>query len=219
MDRLQLTDEPTLVAEQVFRNAAIGLGDYTASATGVLAYRSGAPRMNQFAWVDRTGRQMETVGPPGSYRTHAMSPDGTRLAYTDTNDQNLWIFDLTRKSLSRFTSMRGIETSPVWSLDGQRIAFRADAGGGSVYRRTSSGATPEHLLLNQMINGPSQSSPDGSCCCIRAGEGWRKPRRLRVAIGRSSCPQSRPRVAGRRDRAAVVPRRPMAGVRIEREWT
>ena len=88
LDRLQLTGEPALVAEQVFRNAAFGLGDFSASATGVLAFRSGAPRMNQFTWVDRSGRQLETVGPPGSYRTPTLSPDGTRLAYADTNEQN-----------------------------------------------------------------------------------------------------------------------------------
>jgi Tol biopolymer transport system component len=162
LGRLQVTGEPALVAEQVLRNAAFGLGDFTASANGVLAYRSGAPRMNQFMWVDRSGRQLETVGAPGSYRTPALSPDGTRLAYADTNDQNLWIFDLTRKTLSRLTSTRGVETCPVWSPDGQRIAFRADVGGGGVYEKDVNGGTPERLLLNQTINGPSQFSPDGS---------------------------------------------------------
>jgi hypothetical protein len=40
----------------------------------VLAFRSGSNVSDQFAWFDRAGKLLETVGPPGSYRAPDLSP-------------------------------------------------------------------------------------------------------------------------------------------------
>lgn len=68
LDRLEVTGEATPVVEQVFYNPGVGRADFTVSNTGVLAFRSSYNRGNQFAWFDRTGKLLETVGPPGNYR-------------------------------------------------------------------------------------------------------------------------------------------------------
>ena len=77
VDRLEVTGEATPIVEQVFRNPGVGRADFSASDTGVLAFRSSSNLGNQFAWFDRAGKLIETVGPPGNYRTPDLSPDGS----------------------------------------------------------------------------------------------------------------------------------------------
>jgi gamma-glutamyltranspeptidase len=77
-------------------------------------------------------------------RQGRVSPDGKRVAYVsdrdaDDGDSDLWIADLEpgprdRVTRSRIVRVRGIEASPSWSPDGNRIAFFAVREGvGSVW--------------------------------------------------------------------------------------
>ena len=158
-DRLEMSGEATTVVEQVLYNPGVGRADFSVSATGVLAYRSGSTRNSQFAWFDRAGNLLETVGPPGNYRTPDLSPDGQRLAYGDVNLRDIWILDLSRRTSSRFTSGPGTETAPVWFPDGSKIAYRIDLGG--LFEKDVTGTGTERLLLKEPVNGPDQVSSDG----------------------------------------------------------
>jgi eukaryotic-like serine/threonine-protein kinase len=159
LDRLEMSGEATTAVDQVRYNPGFGRADFSVSATGVLAYRSGSTRNSQFAWFDRAGTLLETVGPPGNYRTPDLSPDGQRVAYGDVNQRDIWILDLSRRTSSRFTSGPGIETAPVWFPDGSKIAYRIDQGG--LFEKDVTGTGAERLLLKQPVNGPDQVSPDG----------------------------------------------------------
>jgi serine/threonine protein kinase/Tol biopolymer transport system component len=159
LDRLEVTGEATIIVGEVLDSPGFGRADFSVSQTGVLAFRSASNRSNQFAWFDRSGNLMEAVGPPGNYRTPDLSPDGTRLAFTDVNQGDLWILDLSRKTSSRFTTETGTETAPAWFPDGTRIAYRRDGGG--LFEKDASGTGTERQLLKEPINGPSQVTPDG----------------------------------------------------------
>ena len=158
-DRLQLSGDATPIVEQITVNPGVGLGDFTVSATGVLAFRSTSNRGFQFAWFDRAGTLLETVGRPGNYRTPDLSPDGRYLAFGDITQRDIWILDLARKKASRFTSGSGGETAPVWFPDGNRIAYRKDLEG--IFEKDVTGTGAERLLLKGMVNGPDQVSSDG----------------------------------------------------------
>ena len=162
-DRLEVAGDATPVAEDVFYNPGVGLADFTVSNSGVLAFRSSSNRGNQFAWFDRAGKLLETVGLPGNYRTPDLSPDGQWLAYGDVNRRDVWIFDLARQTSSRFTTGPGSETAPVWFPDGTKIAYRTDQRGMFEKDVTSTGA--ERVLLAQPVNGPVRSprTASGSC--------------------------------------------------------
>ena len=159
LDRLELSGEATTAVEQVRYNPGVGRADFSVSATGILAYRSGSTPNSQFAWFDRAGTLLETVGPPGNYRTPALSPDGQRVAYGDVNQRDIWILDLSRRTPSRFTSGSGSETAPVWFPDGSKIAYRIDQGG--LFEKDVTGTGTERLLLKEPVNGPDQVSSDG----------------------------------------------------------
>ena len=158
-DRRQVSGDATPVLEHVYVSLGFGRADFSVSQTGVLAFRSSSNLPNQFAWLDRSGKVLETVGPRGNYRTPDLSPDGTRLAFTDVLQGDIWIYDLPRKTSSRFTTGSGTETAPVWFPDGKRIAYRSDQGG--LFEKDAGGAGTERQLLKEQVNGPDQISPDG----------------------------------------------------------
>jgi Tol biopolymer transport system component len=158
-ERLEPVGEATAVVGQISMNVGLGRADFSASSTGVLAYRSVSGDTSQFTWFDRSGQALETVGAAGNYRTHDLSPDGTRLVYTDVNQGDLWILDLVRKASSRFTSERGVETAPAWFPDGSTIAYRRDGNG--LFKKDVSGTGTEARILSEGINGPDQVSSDG----------------------------------------------------------
>ena len=159
LDRLEVTGEAAPVVEQVFYNPGGGRADFTVSNTGVLAFRSSSSRRYQFAWFDRTGRLLETVGPPGNYRTPDLAPDGQRLAFGNVDLRDIWIFDLVRQTMSRFTSGPDSETAPVWFPDGTKIAYRTDQGG--MFEKDVTGTGTERVLLKENVSGPDQVSADG----------------------------------------------------------
>jgi len=154
----QLSGDAVPVADRLRGISQIASGEFTASNTGLLAYRSGLDASNQFTWVDRKGEPRGTVGPAGRYRTSALSPDGNRLLYTDLADSNLKILDLQSQTTTVLTSDPGTETAPVWSTDGKRIYYRSDSGG--VFYKEADGRSGPVRISDALINGPTQYLDD-----------------------------------------------------------
>jgi eukaryotic-like serine/threonine-protein kinase len=167
-DRLQRTGEALPIAEEVGISAgALGLGAFSVSETGALAYQSGpGAGSNQFVWVDRTGKRGRVVAKHGASSWPAMSPDETRTVFTmDAFDgsRDLWVQNLDDDGLSRFTSGPGTNIAAIWSPDGHQIAFYRFAGGQfELYQKPTNGAGPEQRLTRvRGLARPSDWSPDG----------------------------------------------------------
>jgi Tol biopolymer transport system component len=124
-ESLELSGRPTLVLPEIA--SLWGRGDFSVSATGILAYRTAEPKNRQLAWFDREGKRLETVGPRNSYSSWSLSPDEKRLAiaYQDTpRGGAIWTLDLSRGTPSLLTSdPRAGIVSPVWSPDGVAVMF------------------------------------------------------------------------------------------------
>jgi serine/threonine protein kinase/dipeptidyl aminopeptidase/acylaminoacyl peptidase len=158
LNRLEVVGEPAPLNEDVLFNLEAGLADFAVSPAGVLVYQSERGGRNQFAWVDRTGSQVATVGAPGRYRTFALSPDERHLVYDDLTTTDLWILDLERRTSSRLTTTPGYETSPVW-IDDTRVAYRKNTG---IFEKNVSGTSDERRVSDLMVNGPTQVTTDGT---------------------------------------------------------
>jgi serine/threonine-protein kinase len=132
---------------------------YSVSNTGTLAYMPGARETteNMLVWVDRSGRATQATAHHGSHFYPRLSPDGRFVAVQEANE--IWVYDSERGTRSRLTSVGG--TDPVWTPDGQRVAF--STGGGGLYWTAADGSgEPELLLQSERTISAHSWSPDGS---------------------------------------------------------
>jgi serine/threonine-protein kinase len=142
------------------------------SPSGTLAYVAGSfnasiPRT--LVWVDRLGKEESLGAPERPYVYPRLSPDGSRIAVTvNDQEQDIWIWDVGRKTLRRFTTDPAEERYSAWTPDGKRIAFGSHRGGeaGMWWQAADGTGTPERLggfPFNRYGNlQPTTISPDGS---------------------------------------------------------
>jgi eukaryotic-like serine/threonine-protein kinase len=124
------TGDPVPIGEIV----AGSYGLFSVSSTGVLAYRPRTSHwQSRLSWIARDGHILGEAAPPGFYESVALSPDGRRLALSIVAAQpptrDIWVRDLARGVNSRVTFDPGDEIAPVWSPDGNRIAFSGNHSG------------------------------------------------------------------------------------------
>jgi Tol biopolymer transport system component len=158
----EFTGEPVPVAENVSAGGANFQGRYSVSQTGILTYWVGrGASANRLVWVDRKGAELEQIGDPGPYSVAVPSPDAKSLLVgildTRTNTDDLWIRDLERGTMSRFTFDPADEDAGVWSPDGTRIIFSSDRSGpNDLYIKESNGvgdpAVFRHSTLPYFVN-------------------------------------------------------------------
>ena len=174
--RLDLTGSPSPVAERVAVDVRTSQASLSASASGPIAYRdrsaSGADR--QFAWFDRSGKELGKAGDPDNAGPQgpSISPDGRRVALerAANGNRDVWLLDLVRGVLSRFTFDVANDAYPVWSPDGTRIAFTSSRKGPyDLYQKPTAGAGTEELLLaTAQGKQPVDWSPDGRFLLYRS---------------------------------------------------
>src|SRR2546426_779339 len=178
-DRLELKGSPFQVAEGVFGRSGQFL-TLSASA-GALAFRVGEARYaRQFTWVDRSGREIATVGDRlGDPDGVSWSPDRSQLVFFERGaiSSDLWMLDVRRGVVSRFTDDPDEDIFPLWTRDGNRIIYSAIRNGRrSLYQRPV-GAGQRELLLQSQTEDTfvSDTSPDGRYIVyqrINAKSGW-----------------------------------------------
>ena len=164
--KLQFSGEPISLADHILEFRHSGWAPFSVSPAGVIAFRAGTAD-SQLAWVDRTGRSLGPVGPPGEYRTLRLSPDGRKLAvekYGPTGDSDIWILDIARNVLTPLTHDEGLESKPTWSPDGREIVFSSHGTGSrNGVTRISVASGEEKVLLPIFGNfeWTEDWSPDG----------------------------------------------------------
>jgi eukaryotic-like serine/threonine-protein kinase len=141
---------------------------FSVSATGLVAYRRGAP-VTQLGWFDRSGQPLGTLATPvehdgGTFSHPSISPDGRRVAVNrDTQEgADIWLLDETHANRVTFDGGRNGNT--VWSPDGSKIGYRGIRNGkGRFYVKPSDGTGREAPMVDLELqdNMLNDWSPDG----------------------------------------------------------
>jgi DNA-binding winged helix-turn-helix (wHTH) protein/Tol biopolymer transport system component len=175
----QLHDEPSTIpdADRVAWNPATPRGMFSASQTGVLAYRAAVNP--ELGWYDRGGRPISWIASSSQHHNPALSQDGRRLAVSrhDTAHPifSLWILDLDHGGLaSRLTSHPVWESCAVWSSDDSTIVYeRGVPEDGEIYEKT--GNHDERVLPYHPRGCPLAVTPDGRFLLYSATRGHGSP--------------------------------------------
>jgi Tol biopolymer transport system component len=129
-----------------------GRAHFSVSTNGVLAWRPGATTEHrQLTWFDRSGRKLGTLGEPGPYVAHALSPDEKSVAacrVESASNRDIWILEVASGTPRRVTFDPHDDCNPVWSPDGSRIAFFSDRRGvREIYQKRADGSAGDELLV------------------------------------------------------------------------
>ena len=137
LQRLELTGQPVPALAGIATNPTFGGAQFAVADIGTLVYVPGERRAAELApvfWMDRQGRTMPLRATPADWSNPQFAPDGRSLAIdigdgrgtTDVTD--VWIYDWTRDTLSRFTFDPTDDIKPAWTPDGRRIVFSSRRG-------------------------------------------------------------------------------------------
>jgi Tol biopolymer transport system component len=165
---LQLSGGPVPIVESVRHTPFSGVGQLSLSDTGTLVFVAGAPSIQrELVWVDRDGRETPTGAPPGLYTYPRVSPDGSKVVVNTVSDadNDIKVWDLTRRTMTRLTDGPEFDGYPVWSVDGRSVIFGSGPGStgpGDLYRRAADGTgTLERLGDTVEREAPQMALPDG----------------------------------------------------------
>ena len=169
---------PVPVAEGIMTASPTGAAQFSVSDTGSLVYvGGGGGTERKLVWVDRLGKQEALTAAPRAYNNARISPDGSRVAL-DVRDQedDIWIWDFARETLTRLTFASGRERVPIWTPDGKRVVFSSERDGSeNLYWKAADGTgVVERLFESESRHFPYAFTPDGSqLLFLELGEGGR----------------------------------------------
>jgi len=138
---------------------------FSFSSTGSLAYVPGSVQARQLklVWVDRRGTEQAVPAPPHNYVLPRVSPDGKRVAAgIEEADNQIWLYDLSRDTLTRLTFEGNANVDPLWTPDSKRIVFKGAQN--RLFWQPADGSGPAEELTKAELysnNVPGSFSQDG----------------------------------------------------------
>ena len=153
-----------LPSERAIAHYAVSENGTLVYLPGDAIYREGFAVERELVWVDRAGHEEPIALEAHRWDYPRISPNGTRVVISASDGgQHLWLWDISRDTLSALTFDPGGDTNPLWTADGQRVVFSSNrAGSPNVYAKAADG-TGQVERLTDTIGGqvPTHMTRDG----------------------------------------------------------
>ncbi len=151
LGRLRVRGAPFPVASEVRVANWGGAAFFAVSDGGTFAFVRGTSGTRFLLnWLDRDGEVVRQLGPPLNGARQTVSPDGGRIALEilQPNHNDIWLVDVASGRREHFTFESTQDESPVWSPDGQRIAYSSAWTGQSrrIYVKLVDGSSDPVLI-------------------------------------------------------------------------
>jgi len=168
-DRVETRGAAVAILNDVAYDPYVGTGQFDFSPVppghGTLVYRRSLGNSSQVValyWLDASGKRAPARVKPGTYHGMSVSPDGRKVALSAMGGERsgIWVYDLSRDTMTRLTFDQGTYDAPVWTPDGRYIAFSA-FGVGIQYARGDGAGRPRILVESKTIVDPAAFGPDG----------------------------------------------------------
>jgi len=166
----KLQGDAVVIAEKVLLDPGIWRSGFSVSKEGVLVYHTAGTSLNsRLNWVDRTGKVIRPIGPPGHYFDIALSPDGKRVMIAEGDPlATLYLIEMEREVKTRFSFADRSANSPIWSPDGVRVLYSQSPvehitnTHQRLFSKPASGTGPASVYCDPGVESvPSDISSDG----------------------------------------------------------
>jgi eukaryotic-like serine/threonine-protein kinase len=164
---LRIVGQPRQIGQSISMNEFDGRAQVAIAASGTIAYVVSPPGSvaRSLVWVSRDGTTQPLPVEPRAYEHPRISPDGRRVALAVREDNtDVWVIDVDRKTLSRFTFDPGEDESPVWTPDGKRLTYAGSRTGKprvTFWKAADSSGVEEALFVSKTHQHISGWTPDG----------------------------------------------------------
>jgi Tol biopolymer transport system component len=168
----QLVGAPEILGLPMGGSLAVSGLRSIAAGAGTMVYRNDKRNASQLVWVDRAGRELESLSDRESAWNYLpqLSPDGrylltARYELASVGLGQIWVHDLTRKLTTRVTFDEGDDFIHTWLPTGRGeflySSLRPGARG-NIYRATIDRPGEERLwLAGDVSQYPLAVTPDG----------------------------------------------------------
>jgi dipeptidyl aminopeptidase/acylaminoacyl peptidase len=143
---------PARVGQFVDYNNSSGTTQFTLSNTGTLIYlgtQDARGLKTRLVAVDRNGKVTPLPVDLHDFSDPRVSPDGRMVAAHLQDGQNdVWVADVLRGTMSRLSFEPGEDETPAWSPDGRTVAWAATRGSvtRAIFRRAADGSGKEEMI-------------------------------------------------------------------------
>jgi Tol biopolymer transport system component len=164
--RRELLGKPVRVLDDVASAGTQYGAAFSFSRTGTLGYVAGPVNDKwTLAWADDSGVVQPLAVASGAYYTPRVSPDGNLIAVSVDGDkgQDIFVYDISRDTMSRVTFTGEGNLWPVWAPDGKHLVFtsRNAEGGHLWWTRIDGTSQPTRLFTSKHSIRQIAISADG----------------------------------------------------------